>query len=89
LYPAACSPQAWAASTPLSLLESMLGLRFDPTRRIVRLVKPVLPALAGSLVVRNLTLADATVDFRLSNRNGVPTTEVLNASGNLRLLVEA
>lgn len=30
VYPAACSPQAWAAAAPFSLVESMLGLEFRP-----------------------------------------------------------
>ena len=32
LYPVACSPQAWAAGTPLLLLQSSLGLEFNPAR---------------------------------------------------------
>ena len=32
LYPVACSPQAWAAGTPLLLLQSSLGLEFNPDR---------------------------------------------------------
>ena len=31
-YPTACSPQAWAAGTPVLFLRSMLGLRPDPER---------------------------------------------------------
>jgi glycogen debranching enzyme len=30
LYPVAYSPQAWAAGTPLLLLQASLGLEFDP-----------------------------------------------------------
>ena len=30
LYPAACSPQAWASGAPFLLLQAMLGLEFDP-----------------------------------------------------------
>ena len=29
LYPVACSPQAWAAGTPFSLLQATLGLELD------------------------------------------------------------
>jgi glycogen debranching enzyme len=89
LYPAACSPQAWAAGAPLSLLASLLGLTFDPTERVVRLINPVVPALAGSITIRNLALGGATVDFVISSRKGQPTLDVLRASANLRLLLEA
>ena len=37
-YPVACMPQAWAAATPLYLLQSCLGLSFECVFR-----KPVLP----------------------------------------------
>ena len=89
LYPAACSPQAWAAGAPLSLLASLLGLTFDPTERVVRLINPVVPAMAGSITIRNLALGGATVDFVIASRKGQPTLEVLRASANLRLLLEA
>ena len=89
LYPAACSPQAWAAAAPLSLLASLLGLTFDPTERVVRLINPVVPAAAGSVTIRNLALGGATVDFVIGSRKGQPTLEVLRASANLRLLLEA
>ena len=89
LYPAACSPQAWAAGAPLSLLASLLGLTFDPTERVVRLINPVVPALAGSVTIRNLALGGATVDFVIGSRKGQPTLDVLRASANLRLLLEA
>jgi glycogen debranching enzyme len=89
LYPAACSPQAWAAGTPLSLLASMLGLTFDPSQRTVRLVKPEVPALAGSITVRNLTLGEDSVDFVLTTRKGMPRLDVMRASGNARVLLDA
>ena len=47
LYPAACSPQAWAAAAPFSLIQSMLGLEFRPERGEVRLNNPVVPPIAG------------------------------------------
>ena len=57
LYPAACSPQAWAAGAPFLLLQGMLGVTFDPDARRIRLVRPRLPALVGDVTVRNLALA--------------------------------
>jgi len=88
LYPAACSPQAWAAGTPLSLLASMLGLRFDPGQRTVRLVKPVVPALAGNITVRNLKLSGASVDFMLTTSKGKPRLDVMRASGEVRVIID-
>jgi glycogen debranching enzyme len=57
-YPTSCSPQAWAAATPLMLLRSLL--RFDPDlpNREVS-VDPALPASIPTLRVTNVPLADA------------------------------
>jgi glycogen debranching enzyme len=45
-YPTACSPQAWSASTPLSLLRTMLGL--DPTGDYL-ITNPALPEHIGHI----------------------------------------
>jgi glycogen debranching enzyme len=65
LYPAACSPQAWAASAPFLLIQTMLGLEFDHKARQIRLVNPDVPEAAGEIVLRNLSLGDARVDIAL------------------------
>jgi glycogen debranching enzyme len=54
-YPAACSPQAWAAAAPIQLVRSLL--RLDPCmpRRTVSFA-PVWPERYGPLAVRNLRL---------------------------------
>ncbi len=63
LYPAACSPQAWAAAAPFSLIQSMLGLEFRPDAAEIRLNNPVVPALAGAITLRNVRLGKASADF--------------------------
>ncbi|MDT5026886.1 MAG: hypothetical protein QOE61_3312 [Micromonosporaceae bacterium] len=50
-YPTACSPQAWAAGTPLLLLRVMLGL--EPTTNGLT-VRPHLPAEVSRLLVHGL-----------------------------------
>jgi hypothetical protein len=67
----------------------MLGLKFDARERVVRLINPVVPALAGSITVRNLTLQGASVDFVLGTSNGRPVLEVARTSANLRIHVDA
>jgi glycogen debranching enzyme len=55
-YPTSCSPQAWAAATPVSLLRTLL--RFHPDLRCGRLgFDPALPAAMLPLRVGNLSLA--------------------------------
>ncbi|WPL16674.1 Amylo-alpha-1,6-glucosidase [Thiorhodovibrio winogradskyi] len=43
LYPVACAPQAWAAGAVFMLLESLLGLSFEPAAPHIRLRHPRLP----------------------------------------------
>jgi glycogen debranching enzyme len=77
LYPAACSPQAWAAATPFLLLRALLGLELDAAERRVHLVDPVLPASLGNVTVRNLRIGAASVDFALRRDRAGVRLEVL------------
>jgi glycogen debranching enzyme len=55
-YPTACSPQAWAAATPLLLLRTMLGLEPDvPAGEVV--IDPALPEGMAPLTVDGVHLA--------------------------------
>ncbi|WP_164984106.1 MGH1-like glycoside hydrolase domain-containing protein [Oerskovia turbata] len=60
-YPTACSPQAWAATTAVSLVTSALGLRVDVPAGVVELT-PARPALLGALSVRGLRIGGGTLD---------------------------
>lgn len=66
-YPSACSPQAWAAATPIMLLRTLLGLDPDIPNGKVRLA-PRLPDDFGKVEVSNLPLAGSRV--QLSAENG-------------------
>ena len=85
LYPAACSPQAWAAGAPFSMLQTMLGIQFDPGARRVVLVNPSLPLSAGRVIVRNLTLAEASIDFAMSQEGNAVSVQVLRRRGDLQI----
>ena len=87
LYPAACSPQAWAAAAPFSLLQSMLGLEFRPERSEVRLNNPFVPPIAGSITLRNVSLGGASADFTVRPSAGGVALEVLRTSGNVHISV--
>jgi glycogen debranching enzyme len=82
-YPVACSPQAWAAATPLSLLQSCLGLGFDTARGSVVLDQPFLPAFLDDVALRRLSLAGASVDIALHRRGSDVSVEVTDRRGRL------
>lgn len=82
-YPVACSPQAWAAATPLSLLQSCLGLRFDTQRRSVVFEDPLLPDFLDDVALRRLSLGDASADVSLRRSGSELAIEVTGRRGRL------
>jgi glycogen debranching enzyme len=88
LYPAACSPQAWAAGAPFLLVHAMLGVTFDAAARRVRLVRPALPPFIGEVTVRNLSVGDSCVDFGLRRHGTRLALQVLRAAPGVEVLVD-
>ena len=85
LYPVACSPQAWAAGTPLMLLQSSLGLEFDQDRNEILLREPRLPAFLEEVTLRNLRLGQSTVDLMLRRHGNDVSIQVLRNDGQIRI----
>lgn len=71
-YPVACSPQGWAAATPLSLVQAMLGLEPDAPGGVLRL-RPRLPDWLGRLALRGLRVGGAVLDVE-ATRDGARVT---------------
>jgi glycogen debranching enzyme len=74
-YPASCSPQAWAAASPIHLLRVLL--RVDPWIPRGRVwIAPALPPQLGRLRLTNVPLAGArvslTVDDGKTEIDGLP-----------------
>ena len=64
-YPTSCSPQAWAAASPLLLLRTLL--RFDPAVPDSRVwLSPALPADLGDLSLERLALAGARMSVSVT-----------------------
>jgi glycogen debranching enzyme len=85
LYPVACSPQAWAAGTPLMLLQSSLGLEFDQARDEILLREPRLPTFLEEVTLRNLRLGQSTVDLTLHRHGDDVSIQVLRNDGRIRV----
>ncbi|HEY1213352.1 MAG TPA: amylo-alpha-1,6-glucosidase, partial [Bryobacteraceae bacterium] len=86
-YPVACSPQAWAAGTPLVFLQAILGIEPDTLCGTIRL-NPVLPTGMTQLVVRNMTVAQGKLSFhiQLDTRTKTTTIIVLNNTTGLQVI---
>ena len=65
-YPTATRPQAWAAGTPVLLLQVLLGLQPDHRRQALHTTAPPeLPSWAGSLRLTGVRAFDRTWNVRL------------------------
>jgi glycogen debranching enzyme len=67
-YPTSCSPQAWAAASPLLFLRTLL--RLDPWVPHGKVwLSPVLPEAIGELTVDRIPLAGRRVSVQVSDGN--------------------
>jgi glycogen debranching enzyme len=67
-YPTSCSPQAWAAATPVQLIRTML--RFEPWLSEGKLwVAPVLPSAFTPLRVEGVALGTRRINLEVSGEN--------------------
>src|ERR1700716_3565579 len=65
-YPTAARPQAWAAGTPVLLLQLLLGLQPDPRGQALETVAPLeLPLWAGDVRLTGVRAFDGGWDVRL------------------------
>ena len=87
LYPVACAPQAWAAATPFSLIESLLGLEFEPQSNEIHLRNPRLPAFLDEVILRNLVVGDSSMDLKVRRHGDEVSLEVLRARGRIQASV--
>lgn len=82
-YPRACSPQAWAAATPIALVQAMLGLEPDAASGVLRL-RPCLPAWIGRLILWGLRVGQAVLDLEATQAG----CQVMVREGRLAVFVE-
>ncbi|WP_262107519.1 glycogen debranching N-terminal domain-containing protein [Arthrobacter sp. Marseille-P9274] len=80
-YPTACSPQAWAATTPILLVTSLM--RYDAHVSLGGLwLDPVLPASYGDLHIANAPMAAGRITIEISGSTatvqGLPEGMVLH-----------
>jgi glycogen debranching enzyme len=85
-YPVACSPQAWAAASPLALVQSCLGLGFDIERGEIGFDQPVLPDFMDEIILRRLSLKGARVDVALRRIGDNVALDVTSRTGNIRVV---
>jgi glycogen debranching enzyme len=67
-YPTAARPQAWAAGTPVLLLQVLLGLQPEPRRKALTSTAPEeLPSWLGSVRLSGVRAFDRSWDVRIQD----------------------
>lgn len=87
-YPVACSPQAWAAGTPLVMMTAMLGLAIDGPSATVRLA-PALPPGMNRLAARRIRLGAGTLDVDVERDGDGYRVDIVGNSSGFAVRVEA
>jgi glycogen debranching enzyme len=86
-YPVSCSPQAWAAATPMVALQAILGLDPDVPGGKVTL-RPHLPGNMQSLVARGIRIGKGVLSVALSRRDGQTAMDVIENTTGLSLEIQ-
>ena len=84
-YPVACSPQAWAATSWSMLLQAMLGLWPDATRRELCIVRPTLPSWLRWVEIHRVVVGAGEVDLRYERVGSRTTVDVMAMRGDVRV----
>jgi glycogen debranching enzyme len=85
-YPVACSPQAWAAVAPISLIQSCIGLGFEPGASRITFREPALPAFLDELLLRHISVEGGSADIALRRSGGHVVVDVLDRKGRLSVI---
>ena len=86
LYPVACAPQAWSASSAFLLLQSCLGLSLNADKKQIRLDGPQLPEAIPELWIRDVRVGDACVDLFLERRANLVRLQILDKRGEVEVI---
>ncbi|RWZ52387.1 amylo-alpha-1,6-glucosidase [Halobacillus fulvus] len=86
-YPVACSPQAWAAGTPLTFIRTMLGL-YPDYHEDKLVVQPNLLADMNELTVEKMPLGEGHVSIKVVRTDGSYEVKVTENTTGLNVLGE-
>jgi glycogen debranching enzyme len=86
-YPVACSPQAWASTTFLALIQASLGLKLSERDKEISFHRPSLPGFLEELHLRNLRLGGGSVDVYLKRYGDQIAVTQTRREGNVNVIV--
>lgn len=84
-YPVACSPQAWAAGTPLVFIQTLLGLFPDSLKKEISL-SPILLDEMNYLKAEGISIGKGKLSVTVKRTNGEVTWEVTENSTGFEII---
>ena len=88
-YPVACSPQAWSAAAPLSLIQASLGLGFNVSSNEIIFRQPTLPTFLDSLFIASLPLGAGEADIMLDRLGDTAVVKPQHRDSRVRIVTIA
>jgi glycogen debranching enzyme len=86
-YPVACSPQAWAASAPFSLIKSLLNIKPQSDSRCLVIDQPILPPGINHVGIKNLRVENTRFDLEFSRINNSMSVQIVDQRGDLEVTI--
>lgn len=86
-YAVSCTPQAWSASSMFFIIQSLLNMRPDATRKQLFIRSPRLPNYMSFLQVNNLRVGEALVDLEFRRVGDSVTVDVHKRECNLEIAI--
>jgi glycogen debranching enzyme len=86
-YPVACSPQAWSVSVVFMLLQSLLQISIDPSKREISFHNPYLPSYLKSITISGLIVDGIKVELEIQNYHDLINVQWKNQPEDWKLIL--
>ena len=87
-YPVACAPQTWASGSLLLMLQTALGLEFEPKNERLLMKGPVLPGFLEWVSLKNLEVAPGKrIDLNIRRHKESVSVEVEKRAPGVSIIV--
>jgi glycogen debranching enzyme len=87
-YPVACSPQAWAAGSPLLMLQAILGISARAHENLLTVNKPMLPSWLTQVELRNLRVGSSRIGLLFRREGDITGFSLIGREGDVRVVME-
>ncbi|HWZ52221.1 MAG TPA: amylo-alpha-1,6-glucosidase [Granulicella sp.] len=88
LYPAACSPQAWAAGSVFMTLQACLGLTIKAKESRIYLYHTTLPEALRRVEIHNLVIGSSVLDLAFERYAETVGVDILRRTGDVEVLTQ-